>query len=146
MEIGTEILLRRRNGDRIRYRVETVRTLNLTQVEVMRQQHVGLVIVLLPPEGGDERSVIIAAPLVEVLPTPTPGTVDVGGTIATVRQGPLRLRQAPGLSASVVAVLPVGARIQVDPQPLWNDGLYWVHVVAPLEGWVVSSYLVLSVP
>ena len=72
---------------------------------------------------------------------------DSGGTDrpqVKVSAGPLRVRSRPGLSGSVVATMPVGARGFITTEmPQDADGYVWVNVQfdAGPRGWVAKSFL-----
>jgi len=151
LQSGNKLILRRRNGSTWRYIIESVLRLQRTQTEVMSQTKAGLVVVLLPPEEEGTRNVIVAAPMQERLNTPTPvhksrRSNDVETSRAVVKDGPLRVRSGPGLQTPVLTTLEVGTWVYIRPQPVWSDGLVWVQVVEPIEGWVALRYLALSMP
>lgn len=76
--------------------------------------------IVLAAGGGDDRSII------------------------TVVDGPLRVRQSPGLSGAVVGSAVTGARgIVTTEMPQDADGYTWINVqfTSGLEGWVASAFV-----
>jgi uncharacterized protein YgiM (DUF1202 family) len=64
--------------------------------------------------------------------------------IYQVVDGPLNLRSAPGLSASIVAVLPLGTKMEIIDVGGPKDGYYWVEVwVSSLDktGFVADQFI-----
>lgn len=59
------------------------------------------------------------------------------GTSATVRSGPLNLRETPSMQAGVIMQLATGTRVEVASQ----SGAWTQVVTSRAIGWVVSSYL-----
>lgn len=65
------------------------------------------------------------------------------GDAVVVIDGPLNLREAPGLSAAILATLPLGEVESVMAGPVDADGLVWYQVVTPSDaaGWCDGSSL-----
>ena len=76
------------------------------------------------------------------LPPPPDAAFAAGDTVA-VDTDALNLRSAPGLTASVVAVLPTGATGTVTAGPEWVDDYAWYQLETALaSGWSVADFLV----
>jgi uncharacterized protein YgiM (DUF1202 family) len=76
-------------------------------------------------------------------PAAAPASLAIGSR-ATVRDGPLNLRQAPGLDAPVLATLDAGASVTVVDGPTDVAGDVWnlVETSDGRRGWCAAAYLV----
>ena len=151
---GLPIVVRRRSGQTWTYTIDSVMEVARTQTEVIHQDRPGVVVVLVPPEPGEQRTVILGSPEFDVRPTPTPmpSTSSVPQKVrAVVTSGPLRLHTTPALSGTVKGLLKAGTVVYViaDGPPIMADGYSWVHVWVPdgsssgagTTGWVVERFL-----
>lgn len=69
-----------------------------------------------------------------------PGGGTGTGQNATVRSGPLNVREAASMRARIITQLPTGLRVTV----IDSDGTWSRVLAAQVDGWVVSSYLTMD--
>lgn len=74
-----------------------------------------------------------------------PAPSDAGfavGTAVSVWDGPVNLRDAPGLGGGVLAMLPIGTWGTIVGGPQWADGYAWYQLdTASGWGWVAGAFL-----
>ncbi|MDX9993498.1 MAG: SH3 domain-containing protein [Anaerolineales bacterium] len=59
-----------------------------------------------------------------------------------IESGNLRVRECPGLTCSQVGLLAAGAQVATTGERKdGKDGSAWLHLAAPVEGWVNSRYI-----
>ncbi len=135
---GTRIWVRLRNGQVWEFQVERMLQINPWSTEIYRQQHPGVVILLVPEEGGKDnpRTVLLAAPLFPEPKTTAPNVTEVW---AVVIDGPLRLRAKP--EGEVLALLPTGARLRVTGPTVNGKRYVWVPVEVEVNGQVMQGWV-----
>jgi hypothetical protein len=71
-------------------------------------------------------------PAISIEATPTPEGLQIGGQaqVTNLNGAPLRARQAPGLSAAIVARIPEGSTVTLLDGPVEADGYVWWQVTS----------------